>query len=70
MLRFNFKQIRVNISNRSVFALSRLKQGFDSPRERHGLQDAVARVLKSPRAKLVFLKKSLGERLICEGAGP
>ena len=40
------------------------------PRERHGLQDAVARVLKSPRAKLVFLKKSLGERLICEGAGP
>jgi hypothetical protein len=34
------------------------------------LQDAVARVSKSPRPTLVFLKESLGERSICEGAGP
>ena len=34
-LRINFKQFRVNTGNKSVFALSRLKQGFDSPRERH-----------------------------------
>ena len=38
-LRFNFKQFRVNIGNKSVFALSRLKRGFDSPRERQSIKD-------------------------------